>query len=77
MANINAQFEGTRFATDVAIYDPADGEIITTMVELLDDIDNLPILSPAADVSNATDGSDVVDQLNALLASLRTAGILE
>lgn len=74
MANINWQFEGTRFATDVAIYDPADGEIITSMTELLAASGGF---TPAADVADATDATDVVDQLNALLASLRTAGILE
>lgn len=74
MANINAQFEGTRFATDVAIYDPADGEIITSMTELLAAPGSF---TPADDVADASDADDVVDQLNALLASLRTAGILE
>lgn len=72
MANINGQVEGTRFATDVSIYDPADGEIITSMTALL-----AGGFSPAADVADATDEADAVVQLNALLASLRSAGILE
>lgn len=73
--NINHQTEGTRFATDVSIYDPETGDIITSMTELL--AASSGGLSPAADVADATDDTDVVDQLNALLASLRTAGILE
>lgn len=66
MANLR---KGTSFRDAVYVVDE-DGDVVAVLDET-----SVPF-SPAADVADATDTDDVVDQLNALLASLRTAGIL-
>lgn len=72
MANINGEIEGTRFAHNVYVYDPDDGEILADLLSA-----GGGGFTPAADVADATDDTDVITQFNALLASLRNAGILE
>lgn len=70
MADITGEIEGTRFAHNVFAYDPDTGEVIADLV-------SAGGFAPAADVADATDETDIVAQFNALLGSLRSAGILE
>lgn len=72
MANINGKIEGTRFAHDVEVFDPETGATLASLVAAAGGA-----FTPAADVADATDDTDIVLQFNALLASLRSAGILE
>lgn len=72
MADITGEIEGTRFAHNVFVYDPDTGEVIADLVGAAGGS-----FSPAADVADAADETDVVAQFNSLLSSLRAAGILE
>lgn len=77
MPIIDGKTEGTRFAHDVEIYDPADGSVIASMATMAlgitpvaePDIPDVPTSSLADDEANA-------DAINGILAALRAVGVL-
>lgn len=67
MANISYNFEVVDNPTDIGL--TPIPVAITGLPQ--------PDITPGVAVSDATDDTDVVDQLNDLLASLRDAGFIE
>lgn len=57
--------------------DTAGGKLDVRLGSGLQETEDGVAIKPAASVSNASSAGEVQDQLNALLASLRAAGILE